>query len=157
MQHPAVEMQPAVRRSAWMILALACACQFMVILDSSIVNVALPSIQRDLGFTDTSLAWVVNGYLLTFAGFMLLCGRAADLFGHRRMMVTGLLLFSVSSLVGGLATSADILVAARVAQGMGAAMVAPATLALINTGFPEAHARARAFGAWSASGGVGGM
>ena len=79
---------------AWVILALACACQFMVILDASIVNVALPSIQRDLGFTATGLAWVVNGYLLTFAGFMLLGGRAADLFGHRRMLVAGLFLFS---------------------------------------------------------------
>jgi MFS family permease len=83
---------------AWMILALACTSQFMVILDAAIVNVALPSIQRDLGFTATGLAWVVNGYLLTFAGFMLLGGRAADLFGHRRMLVAGLFLFSASSL-----------------------------------------------------------
>src|SRR4051812_13324388 len=157
MQHPAVEMQPAVRRSAWMILALACASQFMVILDASIVNVALPSIQRNLGFTPTGLAWVVNGYLLTFAGFMLLGGRAADLFGHRRMLAAGLFLFSASSLVGGSATAPQVLVAARVAQGMGAAMMAPATLAVINTCFTGDHARARAFGAWSASGGVGGM
>ena len=142
---------------AWMVLALACACQFMVILDASIVNVALPSIDRDLGFTAAGLAWVVNGYLLTFAGFMLLGGRAADLFGHRRMLVAGLFLFSASSLVGGLATTPEVLVAARVTQGMGAAMLAPATLAVINTGFTEDHARARAFGAWSAAGGVGGM
>ncbi|WP_308164692.1 MFS transporter [Nonomuraea sediminis] len=145
------------RTPSWMVLALACACQFMVILDASIVNVALPSIQRDLGFTATGLAWVVNGYLLTFAGFMLLGGRAADLFGHRRTLVAGLFLFSASSLVGGLATAPEVLVAARVAQGTGAAMLAPATLAVINTGFTEARARARAFGAWSASGGVGGM
>jgi EmrB/QacA subfamily drug resistance transporter len=142
---------------AWLVLSLVCACQFMVILDASIVNVALPSIQRDLGFTPSGLAWVVNGYLLTFAGFMLLGGRASDLFGHRRMLVAGLLLFSASSLVAGLATAAEVLVAARVAQGMGAAMLAPATLAVINTSFTEAHVRARAFGAWSASGGVGGM
>jgi EmrB/QacA subfamily drug resistance transporter len=142
---------------AWVVLALACACQFMVILDASIVNVALPSIQRDLGFTATGLAWVVNGYLLTFAGFMLLGGRAADLFGHRRMLTTGLFLFSASSLAGGLAIASEILVAARVVQGTGAAMMAPATLAVINTRFTEEHARARAFGAWSASGGVGGM
>ncbi|WP_223199030.1 MFS transporter [Solihabitans fulvus] len=140
-----------------MILALACACQFMVILDSSIVNVALPSVDRDLGFTATGLAWVVNGYLLTFAGFMLLGGRAADLFGPRRMLAAGLLLFSAASVVGGLATTAEILVAARVAQGMGAAMMAPATLVLINTYFTGGPARAKAFGAWSASGGVGGM
>jgi EmrB/QacA subfamily drug resistance transporter len=140
-----------------MVLALACACQFMVILDTAIVNVALPSIDRDLGFTATGLAWVVNGYLLTFAGFMLLGGRAADLFGHRRMLVAGLFLFSASSLAGGLATAPEVLVAARVAQGVGAAMLAPATLAVINTWFTEEHARARAFGAWSAAGGVGGM
>jgi EmrB/QacA subfamily drug resistance transporter len=143
--------------SARLVLALACACQFMVILDASIVNVALPSIQRNLGFTPTGLAWVVNGYLLTFAGFMLLGGRAADLFGHRRILAAGLLLFSASSLVGGLATAPQILVAARVAQGTGAAMLAPATLAVINTRFTEEHARARAFGAWSAAGGMGGM
>ncbi|MEO3874970.1 MFS transporter [Nonomuraea sp. B12E4] len=141
----------------WMILALACSSQFMVILDASIVNVALPSIRGELGFTPTGLAWVVNGYLLTFAGFMLLGGRAADLFGPRRTLVAGLVLFSASSLAGGLATAPEILVAARVAQGVGAAMMAPATLAVINTSFTEAHARARAFGAWSASGGVGGM
>jgi EmrB/QacA subfamily drug resistance transporter len=142
---------------AWLVLSLACACQFMVILDASIVNVALPSIRRDLGFTPTGLAWVVNGYLLTFAGFMLLGGRAVDLFGHRRMLVAGLFLFSASSLVGGLSSAPEVLVAARVAQGVGAAMLAPATLAVINTSFTGAQARARAFGAWSASGGVGGM
>lgn len=143
--------------AGWLVLSLACACQFMVILDAAIVNVALPSIQRELGFTPTGLAWVVNGYLLTFAGFMLLGGRAADLFGHRLMLAAGLFLFSASSLVGGLATVPEILVAARVAQGMGAAMVAPATLAVINTYFTGEHERARAFGAWSAAGGVGGM
>lgn len=142
---------------AWMILALACASQFMVILDASIVNVALPAIRADLGFTPTGLAWVVNGYLLTFAGFMLLGGRAADLFGPRRMLAAGLLLFSAASLAGGLATAPEALVAARLAQGIGAAMMAPATLAVINTFFTEPSARAKAFGAWSASGGVGGM
>ncbi|RSM99148.1 MFS transporter [Nonomuraea sp. WAC 01424] len=142
---------------AWMILALACAAQFMVILDASIVNVALPAIRGELGFTATGLAWVVNGYLLAFAGFMLLGGRAADLFGPRRMLVSGLVLFSAASLAGGLATTPGVLVAARVAQGVGAAMMAPATLAVINTFFTEPGARARAFGAWSAAGGVGGM
>jgi len=129
----------------------------MVILDVSIVNVALPSVQRDLGFTDTGLAWVVNGYVLAFAGFMLPGGRAADLFGHRRMLVAGLGLFCLASLVAGLANSPEMLVAARAAQGLGGAMLAPATLAVINTCFPEGPERARAFGAWSASGGVGGM
>jgi EmrB/QacA subfamily drug resistance transporter len=142
---------------AWLVLALACACQFMVILDVSIVNVALPAVQRDLGFSETGLAWVVNGYVLAFAGFMLLGGRAADLFGHRRMLVSGLALFSLASLVAGLATNAEMLVVARAAQGLGGAMLAPATLAVINTCFSEGAQRARAFGAWSASGGVGGM
>nr|WP_276515321.1 MFS transporter [Actinomadura coerulea] len=139
------------------VLALVCACQFMVILDASIVNVALPSLDRDLGFTAAGLAWVVNGYLLTFAGLMLLGGRAADLFGHRRTLAAGLLLFSAASLVGGLATAPQVLVAARAVQGVGAAVLAPATLAVINTGFTGDRERARAFGAWSAAGGVGGM
>ena len=153
------ESQPtgAFTGPAWRVLALACACQFMVILDVSIVNVALPSVQRDLGFTDIGLAWVVNGYVLTFAGFMLLGGRAADLFGHRRMLVAGLALFSVASLAAGLAGTSEMLTAARAAQGLGAAMLAPATLAVINTCFPDGPARVKAFGAWSASGGVGGM
>lgn len=143
--------------TARMILALVCACQFMVILDAAIVNVALPSIRRELGFSPTSLAWVVDGYLLALGGLMLLGGRAADLFGQRRMLLSGLLLFSSSSLAAGLAPTAAVLVAARVTQGMGAAMLAPATLAVINTQFIEGQARARAFGAWSAAGGVGGM
>ncbi len=151
--HPA----KAYTGSAWLVLALACACQFMVILDVSIVNVALPSVQRSLGFTDTGLAWVVNGYVLAFAGFMLLGGRAADLFGHRRMLVAGLAVFSLASLAAGLATNAEMLVAARAVQGLGGAMLAPATLAVINTCFPAGRARARAFGAWSSAGGVGGM
>ncbi|MBF0660473.1 MFS transporter [Rhodococcus sp. (in: high G+C Gram-positive bacteria)] len=144
-------------RSARLVLALACACQFMVVLDVSIVNVALPAVQRDLGFSDTGLVWVVNGYVLAFAGFMLLGGRAADLLGHRRVLVSGLALFSLASLVAGLATTAEVLVAARIAQGLGGALLAPATLAVINTCFSEGPQRARAFGTWSASGGVGGM
>ncbi|GAB3425389.1 MFS transporter [Flindersiella endophytica] len=141
----------------WMILSLVCASQFMVILDASIVNVALPSIQQDLAFSPTGLAWVVNGYLLTFAGFMLLGGRIADLFGHRRVLVAGLFLFSAASLVAGVATGPAILVVARVVQGVGAALLAPATVAVLNTSFTEGGSRARAFGAWSAAGGVGGM
>lgn len=144
-------------RRAWLVLALVCACQFMVILDSAIVNVALPAVRDDLGFSNTGLAWVVNGYLLTFAGFMLLGGRAADLFGPRRLLNCGLVVFSVSSLVGGLATTPEVLVGARVAQGIGAAMMAPATLAVINTVFTEPGARAKAFGAWASSGGIGGL
>lgn len=143
--------------SARSIFFLVCASQFMVILDAAIVNVALPSIERDLGFTPTDLAWVVNGYLLTFAGFMLFGGRAVDLFGHRRMLVAGLGLFAASSLIAGLAVTPAMLVIARLAQGLGAAMLAPATLAVINASFAEGPARAKAFGAWSAAGGIGGM
>jgi EmrB/QacA subfamily drug resistance transporter len=153
----ATQRNGARRGPDWLVLALVCACQFMVILDAAIVNVALPSVQQDLGFTATSLAWVVNGYLLTFAGFMLLGGRAADLFGHRRVLVAGLFCFAAASLVGGLATAPGVLVAARIAQGSGAAMMVPATLAVINTSFTEAGERARALGAWAAAGGVGGM
>jgi len=138
-------------------VALVCACQFMVILDAAIVNVALPSIQRDLAFSETGLAWVVNGYLLPFGGLMLLGGRAADLFGPRLTLVAGLSLFSAASLAAGLATAPEVLVTARVAQGVGAALLAPATLAVINTFFTDPSVRARAFGAWSAAGGVGGM
>ncbi len=153
---PSTQLPRPRTRPDWVVLSLVCACQFMVILDAAIINVALPSVDRDLGFT-TGLAWVVNGYQLTFAGFMLLGGRAADLFGHRRVLSAGLVLFSASSLVDGLATAPGVLVAARVAQGLGAAMMAPATLAVINTYFTGEHERARAFGAWSAAGGVGGM
>lgn len=142
---------------AWLVLPLVCACQFMVILDVAIVNVALPSVQRDLGFSDTGLAWVVNGYVLTFAGFMLLGGRAVDLLGHRRMLVAGLALFSSASLLAGLSGTPEILVGARVAQGLGAAMLAPATLTVVNVYFVAERDRARAFGAWSAAGGIGGM
>ncbi|MFG1922771.1 MFS transporter [Cryptosporangium sp. NPDC048952] len=143
--------------AARLVLPLVCACQFMVILDASIVNVALPSVRHDLGFSPTGLAWVVNGYLLTFAGLLLLGGRAADLFGRRRMLVAGLVLFSGASLVAGLATTPEVLVAARAVQGSGAALLAPATLAVITTYYTAPQERARAFGAWSAAGGVGGM
>src|SRR5262245_66219769 len=118
----------------------------MVILDAAIVNVALPSIDRDLGFSPTGLAWVVNGYLLTFAGFMLLGGRAADLFGRRRMLVAGLLVFSASSLAAGLASAPGVLVAARAVLGVGADLLAPATLAGIYTRFHGARRRARGVG-----------
>jgi EmrB/QacA subfamily drug resistance transporter len=145
------------QRARTLVLALASVSQFMVILDASIVNVALPSIQRDLDFGGSGPAWVVNGYLLSFAGFLLLGGRAADLIGRRRLLVAGLATFAAASLVAGLATTPEILVGARVVQGVGAAMLAPATLAVLNTTFTDPQERARAFGAWSAAGGVGGV
>ncbi|UAB92086.1 MFS transporter [Dactylosporangium vinaceum] len=140
-----------------LLLPLVCAGQFMVILDAAIVNVALPAIRADLGFTSAGLAWVVDAYLLTLAGCMLLGGRLADVIGHRRALVAGLLLFAAASLVAGLAGHAGVLVGARAVQGLGAALLAPATLAVINTAFPAGAARARALGSWSAAGGVGGM
>jgi EmrB/QacA subfamily drug resistance transporter len=137
-------------------LVLCCLAQFMVVLDVSIVNVALPSISDDLGFTSASLAWVVNAYTLAFAGFLLLGGRAADLLGRREVFAGGLALFALASLAGGLAQSELTLVAARAAQGLGGAVVAPATLSILTTGFPEGRERNRALGLWGAMGAIGG-
>jgi EmrB/QacA subfamily drug resistance transporter len=140
----------------WPTLVIACVAQFMVILDVSVVNVALPSIRADLGFSATGLQWVVNAYTLTFAGFLLLGGRATDLLGRRRVFIGGLLLFSLASLVGGFAQSEGMLVAARAAQGLGGAVISPATLAIITTTFTEGAERNKALGAWGAMGGAGG-
>jgi EmrB/QacA subfamily drug resistance transporter len=140
----------------WPTLVLACVAQFMVILDVSVVNVALPAIRNDLGFSATGLQWVVNAYALTFAGFLLLGGRATDLLGRRRVFIGGLLLFSLASLVGGLAQSQGMLVGARAVQGLGGAVISPATLAIITTTFTEGSERNRALGIWGAMGGAGG-
>jgi EmrB/QacA subfamily drug resistance transporter len=137
-------------------LLLACLAQFMVILDVSVVNVALPSIRRGLGFSEVDLQWVVNAYTVTFAGFLLLGGRAADLLGRRRVFVGGLVLFALTSLAGGLAQSTGWLIAARAAQGLAGAVIAPASLSIITTTFPEGAARNRAVGIWGAMGGAGG-
>jgi EmrB/QacA subfamily drug resistance transporter len=138
------------------ILLLLCLVQFMDVLDASILNIALPSIEHDLDFSQQSLQWVVNGYILTYGGFLLLGGRAADLLGRRRILVTGLLLFAGSSLVGGLAQSGSLLVGARFAQGLGAAMLSPAALSMLTTTFRSDHDRNRALGAWAAVSGLGG-
>jgi EmrB/QacA subfamily drug resistance transporter len=137
-------------------LILACLAQFMVILDVSVVNVALPAIRQALGFSEDGLQWVVNAYTITFAGFLLLGGRLADLFGRRRVFVSGLVLFSLSSLAGGLATSQGILIGARLVQGLGGAIIAPASLSLLTTTFTEPAERNRAVGIWGAMGGAGG-
>jgi EmrB/QacA subfamily drug resistance transporter len=137
-------------------LLLACLGQFMVILDVSVVNVALPAIRHGLGFSEQDLQWVVNAYTVTFAGFLLLGGRAADLLGRRRVFVGGLLLFALASLAGGLAQSQVMLIAARAVQGLGAAVVAPASLSIITTTFTEPAERNRAVGIWGAMGGAGG-
>jgi EmrB/QacA subfamily drug resistance transporter len=142
--------------SPWAAIVLACTAQFMVILDVSVVNVALPSIHHALGFSESGLQWVVNAYTITFAGFLLLGGRAADLLGNRRVFIGGLILFSLASLVGGFSQSQIMLVVARAAQGLGAAVISPSSLAIITTTFGEGHNRNRALGAWAAMGGAGG-
>ena len=139
-----------------MVLALVCLAQFMVVLDVSIVNVALPSIGRDLHYSTTGLQWVVNAYVLTFAGFLLLGGRAADLYGRRLVFIAGLALFSVASLLGGFAQTSGELTAARAAQGLGGAVLSPATLTIIMTTFTDGRARHRAIAMWSAVAGAGG-
>ncbi|MBO8190474.1 MFS transporter [Streptomyces oryzae] len=139
------------------VLVLACAAQFMVVLDVSVVNVALPAIRDALGFaTADGLSWVATGYALAFAGLLLPGGRLADLLGHRRVFVAGLALFTVASLAGGLATGPGVLVAARAAQGLGAAVLAPATLTVLTTTFPEGPRRSRALAVWTAVSSVGG-
>jgi EmrB/QacA subfamily drug resistance transporter len=144
------------KRHLGAVLALACLAQFMVILDVSVVNVALPSIRNSLHFSEQDLQWVVNAYTVTFAGFLLLGGRAADLLGQRRVFVTGLVVFSLASLVGGFAGSQAMLIAARAAQGLGGAIIAPASLSILTTTFEEGAARNRAVGIWGAMGGAGG-
>src|SRR4029077_1892663 len=137
-------------------LPILAAAQWMVVLDATIVNVALPHIQRALGFSGSGLEWVVNAYALTFGGLLLLGGRAGDLLGRRKMFIAGLLLFSAASLVGGFATSPAFLLAARSVQGAGGALVAPAALSLITTTFPEGAERTRAFGVYAAMSVAGG-
>jgi EmrB/QacA subfamily drug resistance transporter len=144
------------RDSSDVLLVLVCLAQFMVILDVSIVNVALPSIRDGLHFSTTGLQWVVNAYTLTFAGFLLLGGRASDLLGRRRVFMSGIALFVVSSLACALASSRGLLITARTLQGLGGAIISPASLAIITTSFAEGHARNRALGVWGAIGGIGG-
>jgi EmrB/QacA subfamily drug resistance transporter len=139
----------------WQALALVCVAFFMTVLDVSIVNVALPSIKNSLHVSDTTVQWVLIAYTITFGGFLLLGGRAADLLGRRRMFIVGVALFSIASLVCGLASSIGVLVAARAVQGLGAAIVSPATLAIITTAFEEGAERNKALGIWGAMGGSG--
>ena len=135
-------------------LVLLCAVQFLDIADAAIVNVALPSIQHSLGFSQQNLQWVASGYILTYGGFLLLGGRLGDLLGRRRLLLTGLAVFAVSSLAAGLANSAGLLVAARLAQGIGAALMAPAALSALTTSFREGKDRNTALGAWGAISGL---
>jgi EmrB/QacA subfamily drug resistance transporter len=142
-------------RSAWL-LAVCCVAQFMVILDLSIVNVALPSIQSSLGFSAPDLQWVVDAYAITFAGFLMLGGRAADHFGQRRTFVAALVLFALTSLVGGAASDQGMLIGARAAQGLAGALMAACSLAIITASFPPGPKLHRAIGTWAAMNGLGG-
>ena len=138
------------QRHLGLALAVIATAQLMVVLDATIVNVALPHIQHALGFSGSGLEWVVNAYALTFGGFLLLGGRAGDILGRRRMFIIGVLLFSLASLLGGFATTQTWLLAARAVQGVGGAIVAPAALSLVTTTFPEGPPRNRAMGVYAA-------
>src|SRR4029450_3540817 len=134
----------------WVTLVLVCLAQFMVILDATIVNIALPTIQEDLHFSQADLQWVVNSHTLLFGGFLLLGGRAPDILGRKRVFIAGTILFSAASLLNGLATSSEMLIAFRGLQGLGGALVSPAALGIITTTFPEGPERTKALGVWSA-------
>jgi EmrB/QacA subfamily drug resistance transporter len=140
----------------WIALALLATAQFVVVLDASIVNVALPTIGDALDFSQSNLAWVVNAYVLTFGGFLLLGGRIADIVGRRRVFMSGLVLFALASLAGGLATSESQLIAARAVQGLGAAILSPAALSIVTTTFRDGAERNKALGVWGAVAGAGG-
>ncbi|MFF8030647.1 MULTISPECIES: MFS transporter [unclassified Streptomyces] len=144
------------KRPMWLVVALTCAGQFLVVLDISVVNVALPSMRTDLALDEQGLQWVVNAYAIAFAGFMLLGGRAGDLYGRKRMFLVGLGLFTLASLAGGLAQEGWQLLLARAAQGLGAAVLSPATLTILTSAVPEGAARARAIATWTAVGAGGG-
>ena len=135
----------------WVVLVIICLAQFMVVLDATIVNVALHNIKSALHFgSDASLQWVVNAYTLVFAGFLLLGGRVGDLLGRKRFFLIGLVIFTVASLLDGLATSSGELIGFRALQGLGAALISPAALSIISTTFAEGKERARALGVWAA-------
>jgi EmrB/QacA subfamily drug resistance transporter len=142
-------------RRKWLALALLCTVQFMVVLDVAIVNVALPSIQTDLGFSQENLQWVISAYALFFGGFLLLGGRAADLLGRRRVFLAGLVVFTIASLLSGLAWSEGALIGSRALQGLGSAIISPAALSILTTTFPEGSERNTALGAWGAIGAFG--
>jgi len=140
----------------WIALILLCIAQFVVVLDASIVNVALPTIGKALHFSESNLPWVVNAYVLTFGGFLLLGGRMADLIGRRRVFMGGLVLFALASLAGGLATTSGQLISARAVQGLGAALLSPAALSIVTTTFQDGAERNKALGVWGAVAGGGG-
>ncbi|MFD7896702.1 MFS transporter [Streptomyces sp. NPDC059743] len=152
---PDISGTPRRDRHLGLALFVIAAAQLMVVLDATITNIALPSIQTDLGVSDANLAWIVNSYALAFGGLLLLGGRAGDLFGRRRMFQMGIAIFTLASVLGGLAPNEALLIAARILQGVGAALAAPSALALITTTFPAGKPRNTAMGVYAAMGGVG--
>jgi EmrB/QacA subfamily drug resistance transporter len=140
--------RPAV--NPWFVLIIACLAQFMVVLDATVVNVALPSVQRGLHFSAANLQWIVNGYTLIFGGFLMLGGRAADLLGRKRLFVAGVILFTAASLFNGLAQTSGMLIVGRGLQGLGGALVSPAALSIVTTTFSDGEQRTKALGVWSA-------
>src|SRR5205814_5387713 len=139
----------------WQALGLICTAVFMTVLDIAIVNVALPSIGEKLHFSADSLQWVITAYAITFGGFLLLGGRAADYFGRRRVFVAGVLVFTAASFVCGLSGSEGVLIGARAVQGLGAAIISPSALSIVMTTFEEGKERNKALGIWGAMGGSG--
>ncbi len=146
----AVNVSPSRETNRWLVLTLVCLAQFMVVLDATIVNIALPSIQKDLELSATDLQWIVNGYTLMFGGFLLLGGRAADLIGRKKLFLAGITVFTLASLLDGLARSSEMLILARGLQGLGGALVSPAALSVIMTTFSDGPDRAKALGVWGA-------
>jgi EmrB/QacA subfamily drug resistance transporter len=145
-----VNEDPRRAHNPWVSVAIVCIAQLMVVLDATVVNVALPSIQHGLGLSQANLQWVVNAYTLTFGGFLLLGGRLSDVFGRRQLFFFGVTLFTVASFIDGISSSSGMLIGARALQGIGAALVSPATLAIVNTTFPDGDDQRRALSLWAA-------
>jgi EmrB/QacA subfamily drug resistance transporter len=155
-ERPLAEVGPDSERRRWLVLAVTVAAQFMVILDVSVVNVALPSIKHDLHFSQAGLQWVITAYSILFGGMLLLGGRLADLLGRRRLFMAGVAVFTLGSLLSGLASSEGVLIVTRALQGLGGALLAPAALSIVVTTFREGRDRNVALGVWGAISGVGG-
>jgi EmrB/QacA subfamily drug resistance transporter len=147
---PATTTSPPRKVNPWLVLVIACMAQFMVVLDITVVNIALPSVQRGLHFSPANLQWIVNGYTLVFGGFLLLGGRAADLLGRKRLFLVGVIVFTLASMLNGLAQSSGMLIIGRGLQGLGGALVSPAALSIVTTTFSDGEQRTRALAVWSA-------
>jgi EmrB/QacA subfamily drug resistance transporter len=150
MAGPVITGSPRRAVNPWLVLVIACMAQFMVVLDATVVNIALPSVQRGLHFSAANLQWIVNGYTLIFGGFLLLGGRAADLLGRKRLFIAGVILFTAASLFNGFAQTSGMLIVGRGLQGLGGALVSPAALSIVTTTFTDGEQRTKALGVWSA-------